>query len=128
MDLKTLPVSGRYRHASVETPAVPPHTDQVSFGVTVYGKGTVITDDYSMVDSTVKASPAACSAGAACTRGAWQVLPFPSPARAIHAVLMYTGNVLLVAGSATTRPPSPRARSCRRCTTRLGHVQGDPDA
>ena len=99
MDLKTLPVSGRYRHASVETPAVPPHTDQVSLGVTVHGKGTVITDDYSMVDSTVKASPAACSAGAACTRGAWQVLPFPSPARAIHAVLMYTGNVLLVAGS-----------------------------
>ena len=99
MDLKTLPVSGRYRHASVETPAVPPHTDQVSLGVTVHGKGTVITDDYSMADSTVKASPAACSAGAACTRGAWQVLPFPSPARAIHAVLMYTGNVLLVAGS-----------------------------
>jgi len=99
MDLNTLPVSGTYRYASVRTPVVPPNTDQISWGVTVYGKGTVITDDYSTVDATVKASGAACTAGAACTKGVWQVLPFPSPVRAIHAVLMYTGNVLLVAGS-----------------------------
>ena len=99
MDLKTLPVTGTYKNASVETPAVPPDTDQLSFGVTLYGKGTVVTDDYSMVDATVRASAAVCTAGKACTRGVWQVLPFPSPVRAIHAVLMYTGNVLLVAGS-----------------------------
>ena len=99
MDLKALPATGRYKRASVLTPQVPPNTDQLSWGVTVYGKGTVITDDYSMVDATVKAGPTACSAGAACTKGVWQVLPFLSPVRAIHAVLMRTGDVLLVAGS-----------------------------
>ena len=99
MDLKALPVTGTYTYASVRTPVVPPGTDQISWGVTVYGRGTVITDDYSTVDATVQASPSACSARAACTRGAWQVLPFPSPVRAIHAVLMYNGKVLLVAGS-----------------------------
>jgi Domain of unknown function (DUF1929) len=99
MDLKTLPVAGHYTDAVVRTPVVPPGTDQLSFGVTLYGKGTVVTDDYSMVDATVQAGKVACTAGKACTQGVWQVLPFPSPVRAIHAVLMYTGNVLLVAGS-----------------------------
>jgi hypothetical protein len=99
MDLTRLPVSGRYRHASVRTPVVPPHTNQLSWGVTLYGKGTLITDDYSTVDVTVKPNGGACTTAVACTKGAWQVLPFPSQVRAIHAVLLYTGNVLLVAGS-----------------------------
>jgi hypothetical protein len=99
MDLIRLPVSGRYRHASVRTPVVPPRTNQISWGVTLYGSGTLITDDYSTVDATVKPSGGACTAGVVCTKGAWQVLPFPSRVRAIHAVLLYTGNVLLVAGS-----------------------------
>jgi hypothetical protein len=99
MDLTRLPVSGRYRHASVRTPVVPPRTNQISWGVTLYGRGTLITDDYSMVDATVKPSGGACTAGVVCTKGVWQVLPFPSRVRAIHAVLLYTGNVLLVAGS-----------------------------
>ncbi len=99
MDLKTLHTAGTYTYASVQTPQIPAGTDQISWGVTVYGKGTVITDDYSTVDATVQASAAACSAGAACTKGAWQVLPFPSPVRSIHSILMYNGDVLLVAGS-----------------------------
>jgi Domain of unknown function (DUF1929) len=99
MDLTRLSVSGRYRHASVRTPVVPPRTNQISWGVTLYGRGTLITDDYSMVDATVKPSGGACTAGVVCTKGVWQVLPFPSRVRAIHAVLLYTGNVLLVAGS-----------------------------
>jgi len=40
-----------------------------------------------------------CTAGAACTKGKWQVLSYPSPVRATAAVVMYTGNVLLIAGS-----------------------------
>jgi hypothetical protein len=99
MDLKALPATGTYRYASVLTPQIPPDTDQLSWGVTVYGKGTVITDDYSTADATVEASAIVCRAGAACNHGAWQVLPFLSPVRAIHAVLLRTGNVLLVAGS-----------------------------
>ena len=98
-DLKTLPTAGTYQYASVRTPQVPPNTDQIAWGVSVYGKGTVITDDYSTVDATVQAAAAACSAGAACTRGAWQVMPFSGQVRAMHAVLLYNGKVLLVAGS-----------------------------
>jgi Galactose oxidase-like, Early set domain len=99
MDLKNLPATGTYKHAAVRTPVVPPHTDQISWGATLYHPGTLITDDYATVDSTVQASGSVCTAGAACTKGVWQVMPFPSPVRAIHAVLLYTGNVLLVAGS-----------------------------
>jgi hypothetical protein len=99
MDLTRLPVGGRYRHASVRTPVVPPRTDKISWGVTLYGRGTLITDDYSTVDVTVKPNGGACTAGVACTKGTWQVLPYPSQVRAIHAVLLNTGNVLLVAGS-----------------------------
>ena len=99
MDLKTLPATGKYQNASVRTPVVPAATDQISFGVALYGNGNLITDDYSMSDATVKASATSCSAGTACTKGVWQVLPFPSRVRSIHAVLMYNGKVLFVAGS-----------------------------
>jgi hypothetical protein len=100
-DLKTLPTAGRYAYASVRTPQVPANTDQIAWGVSVYGTGTVITDDYSTVDATVQAAPAAaCSAGAACTRGAWQVLGNNwGRVRAMHAVMLDNGKVLLIAGS-----------------------------
>ncbi|TVZ01641.1 DUF1929 domain-containing protein [Trebonia kvetii] len=100
MDLTTLKASSKYKLASVRTPVVPTGTTQLSFGVALYGKGTLITDDYSMVDATVPAATSTqCSAGAACTKGAWQVLPFPNPVRSIHSVVLYNGDVLLVAGS-----------------------------
>jgi Domain of unknown function (DUF1929) len=99
MDLRNLPAAGTYRQASVRTPAIPAGTNQISFGVALYGTGTVITDDYSMVDAMVDASAVRCTAGLACAKGVWQVLPFPSPVRAIHSVLMYNGKVLFVAGS-----------------------------
>lgn len=98
-DLKTLSVTGGYQQACVDTPQIPPNTDQITWGVTIYGVGTLITDDYSMVDDTQPATGDVCTAGAACTQGVWQVMPFNSPVRAIHAVLMYNGDVLLVAGS-----------------------------
>jgi hypothetical protein len=99
MDLKNLPATGTYKEASVRTPAIPAGTNQISFGVALYGTGTVITDNYSMANATVAASAVKCTAGLACTKGAWQVLPFPSPVRTIHTVLMYNGKVLFVAGS-----------------------------
>jgi hypothetical protein len=101
MDLKTLPATGTYKLATVRTPQIPANTDQISWAVSLYGKGTLITDDYAIVDATVKATGGVCTAGAACTKGAWQVMPFQLPAnvRAIHSVLMSNGKVLLIAGS-----------------------------
>ena len=99
MDLKNLPATGTYKEASVRTPTIPAGTNQISFGVALYGTGTVITDNYSMANATVAASAVKCTAGPACTKGVWQVLPFPSPVRTIHTVLMYNGKVLFVAGS-----------------------------
>jgi hypothetical protein len=98
-DLKNLPATGTYKNPSVRTPVIPSGTDQIAFGVSIYGQGNLVTDDYSMSDATVKANAVTCSAGAACTKGAWQILPFPSPVRSVHTVLLYNGNVLFVAGS-----------------------------
>jgi hypothetical protein len=98
-DLATLATSTTWKQKTVRTPQVPPNTDQVVWGVTIYAAGTLQTDDYSMVDSTQAAAGTSCSAGQACTAGAWQVMPFNSPVRGIHAVVLKNGNVLLVAGS-----------------------------
>jgi hypothetical protein len=98
-DLSNLAVTTTYHKAKVRTPPVPANTDQISWGVTIYGVGTLRTDDYSMVDTTVPVPGNSCSAGPACTQGVWQVMPFTSPVRAIHAVVLYNGNVLLAAGS-----------------------------
>lgn len=98
-DLASLPVAGEYTRKTVRTPPVPPDTDQITWGVTIYDTGTLLTDDYRMVDVTQPAPEGQCDAGEACTRGLWQVMPFDAPARAMHAVVLHNGNVLLVAGS-----------------------------
>ena len=98
-DLAHLEVTASYTQKTVRTPQVPPDTDQITWGVTIYGVGTLVTDDYSMVDATVPKPGTDCSAGEACTKGVWQVMPFDAPARAMHAVVLHNGNVLLVAGS-----------------------------
>jgi len=98
-DLTTLPLASQFQRAAVRTPPIPPNTDQISWGVTIYGAGTLVTDDYSMVDATLPPLGNACSAGVACSKGVWQVMPFETPVRGIHAVVLHNGNVLLVAGS-----------------------------
>jgi hypothetical protein len=98
-DLATLPVTTAWTGQTVRTSPVPPDTDQIAWGVTIYGVGTLRTDDYAMVDATQPAPGASCSAGAACTAGVWQQLPFDAPVRSIHTVLLKNGDVLLVAGS-----------------------------
>jgi hypothetical protein len=98
-DLANLPVTSTYQQATVRTPQVPPNTDQISWGVTIYGVGTLRTDDFAMVDATVPTPDDTCSAGDACTKGVWQVMPFNNPVRSMHAVVLNNGNVLLVAGS-----------------------------
>ncbi|MFE9424764.1 galactose oxidase-like domain-containing protein [Kitasatospora sp. NPDC006697] len=98
-DLATLPVAGAYTQAGVRTPVIPPNTDQITWGVTIYGTGTLTTDDYSMQDATVPATGDVCTAGPACTQGSWAVMPFPNPVRSMHAIVLHNGKVLLMAGS-----------------------------
>jgi hypothetical protein len=98
-DLQTLPVSAAYRQTSVRTPVVPPGTDQITWGVSLYGTGTLVTDDYAVQDATQPATGTVCTAGAACTNGSWEVMPFSNPVRSMHAVVLRNGKVLLVAGS-----------------------------
>ncbi len=100
MDLKNLPVTSTFQQGVVRTPAVPANTDQITWGVTIYGVGTLVTDDYTMIDpNEPEPPPPGCSAGQACTKGAWSVLPVPSPVRSIHSVVLHTGKVLLISGS-----------------------------
>ncbi|MET9643087.1 galactose oxidase early set domain-containing protein [Streptomyces syringium] len=102
-DLKTLPQAGSYTRTEVRTPVVPDNTDQITWGAALYGVGTLITDDYSMVDMTVpppEPEPDPCApAGTPDCRGQWEVKKAPAPLRAIHTVLLHTGKVLLIAGS-----------------------------
>jgi Domain of unknown function (DUF1929) len=98
-DLATLATTTTWKQKTVRTPQVPPNTDQIVWGVTIYGVGTLQTDDYTTVDVTQPATGTSCSAGPVCTQGAWQVLPFNSPVRGIHTVVLKNGNVLIVAGS-----------------------------
>lgn len=103
-DLRTLTATTAWTNATVRTPVIPAGTDQVSFGVSVYGNGTLVTDDYGLTDadSTPAAPPGAatCVADAVtCAKGRWDVATYPAAVRAIHSVLLSNGRVLLIAGS-----------------------------
>jgi hypothetical protein len=98
-DLTNPPVSAAWNKVTVRTPPVPANTSRVTWGLSVYGVGTLTTDDYEMYDVTVPDPEPTCTAGAACTKGSWTVNSMQSPVRSIHAVLMKNGNVLLIAGS-----------------------------
>lgn len=46
MDLKQLPAATAWTEATATTPEVPAGTDQISFGISLAGNGTLVTDDY----------------------------------------------------------------------------------
>jgi len=94
-----LEVTTAWTEKTVRTPPVPPDTDQITWGITLYGVGVLMTDDYSMADATPAPPPYECTAGDACTQGEWEIMPLSSPARAMHSVVLNDGRVLLVAGS-----------------------------
>jgi hypothetical protein len=118
-DLATLPVTTAWTRQSVRTPQIPANTDQIVWGVTVYGNGTLKTDDYTMVDATQTVPDASCSAGVKCVKGDWQVMPFQSAVRAIHAVVLRNGDVLLIAGSGND-PEAFAAKSFKTAIYRPG--------
>ncbi|MFF3248000.1 galactose oxidase-like domain-containing protein [Streptomyces sp. NPDC002870] len=99
-DLKTLPMSADYERVEVRTPAVPPGTDRITWGVSVYGTGSVTTDDYVMEEVTVPAPDPVCTGTPQeCAKGRWDVLPVQNPVRSMHSVVLHNGKVLVIAGS-----------------------------
>ncbi|MER6917124.1 galactose oxidase early set domain-containing protein [Streptomyces sp. NPDC000594] len=99
-DLRTLPPSAGYTRAEVRTPAVPPNTDRISWGVSVYGTGSVTTDDYGMEEVEVPAPDPECTGTPTeCLKGRWDVLPTRNPVRSMHSVVLHNGKVLMIAGS-----------------------------
>ncbi|POX49964.1 galactose oxidase-like domain-containing protein [Streptomyces sp. Ru72] len=99
-DLKTLDMSSAWAQASVRTPAVPDGTDLITWGVSVYGTGSVTTDDYTMDQVADPLPPAQCTGTTdQCANGSWQVLPTQNPVRSMHSVVLNNGKVLLIAGS-----------------------------
>jgi hypothetical protein len=90
--LKSVPKSpAKWRKATARTPVVPPGTTHVRWGLSLYGKGTLTTDDYATQAKTVPSVPA--------RYGMWKVIQKEAPIRGIHAVLLHNGNVLLIEGS-----------------------------
>ncbi|MER5937603.1 galactose oxidase-like domain-containing protein [Streptomyces sp. NPDC001928] len=99
-DLKTLEMAGSWTEATVRTPEVPAGTDRIAWGVSVYGTGSVTTDDYTM-DQVAEPDPDPVCTGTAeeCANGRWDVLPTENPVRSMHSVVLNNGKVLLIAGS-----------------------------
>ncbi|MFF4883839.1 galactose oxidase-like domain-containing protein [Streptomyces nigra] len=99
-DLKTLQTAAGWTEATVRTPEVPAGTDRIAWGVSVYGTGSVTTDDYTM-DQVAEPVPDPVCTGTAeeCANGRWDVLPTQNPVRSMHSVVLNNGKVLLIAGS-----------------------------
>ena len=95
-DIATLPVSAGWSQATVDTPAIPAGVDAIAWGVSLSANGTLVTDDYS-TKLVGDAQPPPATGPAAL--GRWTVLESQMPLRSIHASLLYTGKVLLIAGS-----------------------------
>jgi hypothetical protein len=99
-DLKTLDLSASWAEATVRTPEVPPGTDRISWGVSVYGTGSATTDDYTMEQvADAVPDPECTGTEKECADGRWDVLPTQNPVRSMHSVVLSNGKILLIAGS-----------------------------
>ncbi|MFC7985640.1 galactose oxidase-like domain-containing protein [Streptomyces sp. NPDC057336] len=99
-DLKTLDMAAGWTQTGVRTPEVPTGTDRISWGVSVYGTGSVTTDDYTMEQVADPVPDPECAGTAEeCANGRWDVLPTKNPVRSMHSVVLHNGKVLLIAGS-----------------------------
>ncbi|MHA7288680.1 galactose oxidase-like domain-containing protein [Arthrobacter sp. MDT3-24] len=95
-DLKRLPGAGEWTTAQARTPAVPAGVDRISFGLSIWGSGSLKTTNYSMVKFDPAGPP---PAGGPELVGSWEVLSTQLPVRAIHSTMLYDGRLLLIAGS-----------------------------
>ncbi len=95
-DIQTLPVAADWTKMTSETPAIPAGIDAIAWGITIYGNGTLVTDDYSTTQAGVITPPPANSPE---SEGEWEVLDYQLPVRAVHSTLLKNGKILLIAGS-----------------------------
>lgn len=99
-DLQTLPATTTWTQAMAQTPAIPAGVDAIAWGVSIYGDGTLITDDYSTTTAAATPPPPPPPPpGAPAIDGQWSILNYQIPIRAIHSTLLKNGKVLLIAGS-----------------------------
>ncbi|MFI5669301.1 galactose oxidase-like domain-containing protein [Streptomyces sp. NPDC051704] len=99
-DLQNPPVSAGWARTEVRTPAVPPGTDKITWGLSVYGVGTLTTDDYALEEvGAAPPQPTCTGTPDECAKGRWEVIPAKNPVRSMHAVVLKNGKVLLIAGS-----------------------------
>lgn len=94
-DIQTLPAAAAWTKVEAVTPAIPAGIDAIAWGVSLYGNGTLVTDDY----STTKVGEVAAPNQGAAADGEWSVLDYPMPLRGLHATVLKNGRVLLIAGS-----------------------------
>ncbi|WP_328300503.1 DUF1929 domain-containing protein [Streptomyces sp. NBC_00435] len=99
-DLANPPVSAGWSRTQVRTPAVPPGTDKITWGLSVYGAGVLTSDDYVVEEvGAVPSQPTCTGTAQECAKGKWEVIPAKNPVRSMHAVVLKNGKVLLIAGS-----------------------------
>ena len=94
-DVQTVPAAANWTRLTTKTPAIPAGIDAIAWGVSIYGNGTLVTDDY----STTAAGDATGPATGLAATGQWTVMDYQLPIRAIHSTLLKNGKVLLIAGS-----------------------------
>lgn len=95
-DLQTLPMAAGWTKVTAETPAIPAGVDAIAWGISIFGNGTLTTDDYSTTKKGAVIPP--ITEGPA-TEGKWTVLDYQMPIRAMHSTVLKNGKVLLIAGS-----------------------------
>ena len=94
-DIQTLPMAAGWTQVTAETPVIPAGIDAIAWGISLSGDGTLVTDDY----STAKKGDALPPVEGAATQGVWDVLDYNIPLRGLHATVLKSGKVLLIAGS-----------------------------
>jgi hypothetical protein len=96
-DIQTLPVAADWTQVEVTTPEIEAGTDKIAWGVSIFGDGVLITDDYR---TTPTQTPPDGGGGSGLeVTGRWSVLEYEMPVRTVHTTLLRDGRLLLVAGS-----------------------------
>lgn len=98
-DLADLPAAPGWATAKARLEKVPAGTDRVSFGIALFGTGTLKTTNYALLPAPPDPLPEPVDPGQPELTGSWEVLESELPIRAVHTTLLHDGRLLLIAGS-----------------------------